>query len=427
MLSYGGAQFALGTYMAFVSYYLMMFCTDVALIPSAATAVLLLCYRLFSVINGQVMGLFINRSHFKKGKYRPYFKWCALPFALGLAALGLTPGINAAGRILYAALILFLCELCWLALHTALLSMLPYLSLDDVNRAKFVSFSNSSSIIAFIIVGTFMLPLANFLGGGDRNKGFALTLALFAVIAAPLIFNAYFRLKERHYGDTPDKPRIRDMYLAIGRNRRILLFLTGYSLYSMADGFKSLTTFYYMTYYMQRPDLLPVIILTGLISPLAMQPLIPRLLAYAKKETLIIFGIFAASGASFLMLTAGNRPFPLIVCVAFYGVFTAIVANLIFTMIASFADEIRIRQNIKMSEILSTVLDLSSTLGVAVASSAAPMALAASGYIAQAASQTAAALTGIRALYILCTGTGMALCGLVLLLSTKPGNNINRQ
>jgi len=419
MLSFGGAQFASAIYMAFSSFYLLMFCTDVAMIPSAATAVLLLCLRIFSVVTGQAMGLLINRTNFKDGKYRPYFKWFALPFAVGLAALGMAPEINISFRIIYISFFLILCDVCWLALHTAAIAMLPYLSLDDVGRTKFVSFSNSSAIFAFIVIGTFMLPLANFFGGENMAKGFRLTLAMFAVIAMPLYFNAYFRLKERHYGGIQDKPGIKEMFLAIGRNRRILLFLAGFCLYSIADSFKSLTTYYYMTYYMGRSDLLPVIIFAGLISPLAVQPVIPRLLSFAKKESLIIFGLFASTCACLLMLAAGTRPFPLIACAVLYGVFTAIVANLVFTVMASFSDEIRMRQNMKMSEILTAALDLSSTMASAIASSIVPLTLAILGYTSRAANQSAGVLTGIKALYILCTAGGLALSGVVLLLFRK--------
>ena len=75
MLSFGGAQFASYIFMAFSSYYLMMFFTDVALISPAITAVFMVFYRLFDAADNQVIGLFINRTRFNDGKYRPYFKW----------------------------------------------------------------------------------------------------------------------------------------------------------------------------------------------------------------------------------------------------------------------------------------------------------------------------------------------------------------
>jgi Na+/melibiose symporter-like transporter len=124
-LSFGGMQFALCIYMAFASYYLMVFFTDVSLIPLTVTASLLLGHRLFSVVCGQGIGLFINRRRFKEGKYRFYFKWFALPFALSLIALGLTSEIDLAYRIIYAGVALMLCEVCWLVLHTASFALLP--------------------------------------------------------------------------------------------------------------------------------------------------------------------------------------------------------------------------------------------------------------------------------------------------------------
>ena len=419
MLAYGGVQFATGFFMAFSAYYLMMFFTDMALIPPAAVAAILLSYRLIGAIDSPAIALFINRSRFRGGKYLPYIKWCALPFAIGVGALGFTPVTGAGARIIYAAFTLILCELGRTVLETATFSLLPYLARDDKTRSKFVSFSNSSAILAFIIVGTFMLPLAGLFGGADRNTGFALALVLFAVISIPLNFNASFRLKERYYGDTQHKPTLKDMFLAIGRSKRLLLFLIGFCLYSMADAFKSMTTYYYITFNIARPDLLPLVILTGLVSPLAMQPIIPRLLTYAKKETLIIIGLVFACGASLLMIAAGTQLPALAACIALYGVSTAIVANLAFTMIASFTDEARAMREINMSEILTATLGLSSSFGIAIASGITPIAMKTFGYVAQAVYQTPDALTGIKMMFIICTAAGMALAGIVLLASRK--------
>ena len=422
MLSYGSVNFSVSIYMAFSSYYLMMFCTDVALVPAATTAVLLLCYRLVSLFDDPFMGLVINRNHFRDGKYRPYIKWAALPFALGLAGFGLTPRIGPAARTFFAAFTLILCELSKSAISTAALSMLPYFAKDDKTRTKYVSFSNGSAIASFIVIGTFMLPMADFFGKGDRGKGFSAVLALLMAIVIPVLFNAYLRLKERYYGETPGKPAVRDLLSAIGRNKRLLLFFTGFCLYAVGNAFKSQIAYYYVTYNLGRPELLPAVIFAGLISPLAMQPLIPRLLSYAKKETLIVFGAFAASCASLSILAAGGSPAGLIVCITFYGLFTSLVANLAFAVTASFTDGIRLSQNINMSEILTAAMGLSSNLGSTVTSGVGPMVLAVSGYSALTAAQTQATLSAIKILFVICAATGLALSGLVFLLAFKKRN-----
>jgi len=413
MLSFGGLQFALSSFMAFISYYLMMFLTDVALIPPAATAVFILCYRLFAAIDTQIIGLFINRRTFKDGKYRPYFKWCVLPFVVCLVAFGMTSGVNAPFKVIYAAVTLIICDLCWSAMQTASMSMLPYLANDDMSRTKFMSFSNGSSIAAYILVGTFMLPLTVFLGGGDSSRGFMFALALIAVIAVPLVFNAYFRLKERHYFEPGNKPPLKEVFLAVGRSKRFIIFIIGLCLYFIADAFKNTTAYYYVGYVMGRPELLPMVIMAGLLSPLAMQPVIPRLLKRAKKEDLIVFGLFGASCASLLMLVAGDNFAALIVCVVLYGVFTSIVANLVFSVMASFSDEIKSQRNISMSEILASIMSLGSNISSAVAGGAAALALHGFGYSAQAAVQSGGTLLGIRVLYVVCTAALMLFAGTV--------------
>ena len=414
MLSFGGIQFAASIYMAFLSYYLMAFCTDIALIPAATTAVLLFGFRLFSAVDTPAIGVLINRTRFKEGKYRPYLKWSALPFALSLAALGLTPGVSGAGRVFFLALMLLLCDLSWSALNTASMSMLPYLARDDLSRTKFVSFSNGSAILAYLLVGTFMLPLVSLLGGDDPAKGYALALALFAALAAPLVFNAYGRLREKSYPAAPAQVAIKEIFLAVWRNRRLMLFLTAFCVYFMADAFKNMTTYYYVSYVLARADFLPVVILAGLLTPFAAQPVIPYLLRFAQKETLIVAGLFTASCCCLSMLAAGTRPYALVVCVVFYGACTAVAANLVYAVIAAFTDEIQLSQNISISEILTAAINVSSNVGIAIASGTAALAMAASGYAAGAALQADGVLLAFRILYILCPAAGMALAGAIM-------------
>ena len=423
-LAFGGAQFANCIFPAFAMYYLLGFYTDVALIPPGAAAVLVLILRLVSAFDDHAVGLYMNRTQFRDGKYRPYFKWCALPYAVSLTLLCCVPVTSVAGKIAFAAVTLFACEFFSSTTTTAAYAMIPYLAKGDVGRTKFVSFSNGSSILAFIVVSTLLLPMANFLGGGNRQIGMPMTMTLFALMVVPLHFNAYFRLKERHFGISPSRAAIKDLVLTIVRNRRLLLFLLGYGIYGMANGFKAQTTYFYLTYNLGRPDMLPFVFLAGLASPLAMQLVIPRLLKLAEKETLIVLGLFGACAASLSMLAAGDNPYALILCIMVFGAFTAVSANLVFAVMASFTDEINANSRIKMSEVLSATMGLSTRLGGAVTSAVSLMVLALTGYAApsagasmmpQAAVQSPTALMGIKALFIFFTAAGMLLAGLTML------------
>jgi len=426
--AFGGAQFASCLFPAFTTYYLMGFYTDVALISPWVTGVLLMFLRLIGACNEYVVGLFMNRTRFRDGKYRPYFKWCAVPYAVSLALLCLTPVTSMTGKIAFAAAMLFTCELFSSALSTAAHAMVPYIARGDVDRTRFVSFSNASCILTFIVVGTFLLPIADFFatffGNGNRQVGLPLTLTLFAVIAVPLHLNAYFRLQERHFVVSTRKPAVRELLSAITHNRRLLLFMLGFGVYTIANAFKSQIGWYYVTYNMGRPELLPVVILAGLISPLAMQPVMPRLAARVAKETLIVIGLFGAAASAFLMLAAGNSPAALLGCLVLYGLFTAITANQVYTVMASFADEISSRNEIQMSEILAATTGFTYRAGAAIAIGIASLVLALTGYMTPTPddagnlatiTQSPTALWGIKALFIFSTAGGMVLAGVIML------------
>ena len=423
LISFGAGQFATNIFRAFITYYLMGFYIDVALIHPAATAVLLFFLNIGSALTDAIAGLFINRMGFKDGKYRPYYKWCAIPFAISLASLCLMPDVGDAGKIIYTFVTIIICVLFYTTLNIAALSMITYSSFDDVSRARMVSFSNAGSILSYIVIGAFLMPIVGFFGGENKQTGFALTLAMFSIITATIHANAYFRVKERHYHSQAFKPAIKDVYFVILRDKRILLFFAGYGIFWLADSFKSQMSYFYVTYNMKRADLLPVVILAGLLMSLIVQPFIPRLLAYAKKETLIVFGLFAASAMGFLLLALGNSIFMLIVYVMLYGAFTAVTANLIYTAMAAFSDEISKIHKINMSDVLLSMMSVSSKFGVAIAGAISPTVLAMSGYSAQAAVQTAGSLFGIKLLYNLCAALGLALSGFILLLSLRSSLN----
>ncbi|MCL2058101.1 MAG: MFS transporter [Oscillospiraceae bacterium] len=431
MLSYGGVQFASSIFLAFLAYYPLVLLTDVALIPPAIAGLLLSGLRLFSAAGDQAIGIYINRASIKGGKYRPWFRRCAIPHAVCLAAVGLTPGFGLGGKIIFAAITLALCELFRSIINMAAMSMLPYMADTDEERTKYVSFSTAASIGAFFIVGTFMMPLVGLLGGGfsrvvggtwsggidGQRAGFALLFALLAIVSVPMCLNAYHRLSEGSYDATLVKQPIAKMYAAIIKNKRLVLFFAGYCLFATADAFRNLTAYYYVANNLGRPEFISFVIMAGVITPFAMQPIIPRLLAFAKKETCIIFGLFAASALNFILPAISGGAAALLVCAVLYGSFTALSVNLVYAMVATFADEMRARHEMQMSDVLSAILSLSYKVGMAIAGGAAPIIMAMYGYSAENAMQPASALSSIKALYFSFTAIGMALSGAAMLFA----------
>jgi Na+/melibiose symporter-like transporter len=260
-----------------------------------------------------------------------------------------------------------------------------------------------------------MMPLIGIFGGGNAKTGFLVTMSLLAVIIAPVCFSAYFFLREKNIAGSAEKPPLKKMYKAILQNKRLLLFFAGYCIFYMADSFRSQTAYYFVTYNLGRQELLPIIIMAGLISPLLMQPLIPKMLAFASKEALVAIGTLGASAVGFLLLAFSDYPYALIAAAILYGVFTAVFGNLNFAVMASFADEMHKRHNMYMSDILAATSTLFYKVGIAIASGAAPLIMSMTGYAAQAARQSGGALMGIKMLYITCNAAALAVAGVIMI------------
>ena len=77
-ISYGLGEFACGMVWSLVSSYLLFFYTDVFGLPGAAVAILLLVARVWDCVVDPVLGLIMERTNTKKGRFRPYILYGAI-------------------------------------------------------------------------------------------------------------------------------------------------------------------------------------------------------------------------------------------------------------------------------------------------------------------------------------------------------------
>lgn len=66
----------------YISGYLMLFYTDILLVPSSAVGVMFLITRLFDALDDFAMGAVIDRTRTKRGKMRPYLFIAPIPLAI---------------------------------------------------------------------------------------------------------------------------------------------------------------------------------------------------------------------------------------------------------------------------------------------------------------------------------------------------------
>ncbi|MBC1926165.1 glycoside-pentoside-hexuronide (GPH):cation symporter, partial [Listeria innocua] len=241
-----------------IGTYLMFFYTDVYGISAAAVGTLFLVARVIDAFDGPIIGIFIDRTHTKWGKSRPFFLWFSIPFGLMCVLTFTTPDLTDGGKIVWAYVTYILVGIFYSCVNLPITSILPSLTNNPKERTVLGTIRQFGGTIGQIIVTVFTLPIVALLGSGDQQKGFFLTILLFSIVAVVLLLNTFVNTKER-ITNVQKVVRVKDSVKAMKRNWPWMIMILMNFIYWMAMTMKNQTTVYFFKYNLGREDLVPII------------------------------------------------------------------------------------------------------------------------------------------------------------------------
>lgn len=170
-----------------VSMYLMFYLTDVLELPTSGiwwVTFIMLCCRIFDALNDPIMGVIVDNTHSKFGKFKP---WIAIgAFSSGIVTILLFTDfglIDGAYIVVFAILYLF-----WGITFTmndiSYWSMLPSLSLDQKEREKIGAVARICANIGLFFVVAAIVPITTALGEkfGSLQRGYCVFAVIIVVI-----------------------------------------------------------------------------------------------------------------------------------------------------------------------------------------------------------------------------------------------------
>lgn len=179
-----------------VSFYVLKFYTDVLGLSAGVAGTILLIARLEDALDTPIWGIVLDKTKSRYGKSRPWFLWLCFPFAIFGVLTFTTPDLEGTSKAIYAALTYIVCGSLYTGINTPVTSILSALTSDPKERIKLTCYRMFGSKLGVLIVNLSLLPLVGLLGKGDDQRGFMLTLPIFAVISIILYLIAFRNLKE---------------------------------------------------------------------------------------------------------------------------------------------------------------------------------------------------------------------------------------
>jgi len=158
-------------WMTFV-FYGTYFYTDVFGISAAAVGTLFGVTRLWDAINDPLMGVISDRTETRWGKFRPYFLWMVVPFALLGVATFTTPNWSLDAKVAYAFVTYTLFGMVYTAINLPYSSLMGVMSADPAERTSISTYRFVGAYSGGLIVSVSLMPLVGLFGGevtGERK------------------------------------------------------------------------------------------------------------------------------------------------------------------------------------------------------------------------------------------------------------------
>lgn len=270
-----------------ISMFLMYYLTDILNLPDSTMWGMtgaLLVLRSFDAINDPLMGLLVDNTHSRFGKFKP---WIGLGGLIGgiLTILIFTDfGLSGSKYVISFVILYLLWDLTYGANDIAYWSMLPSLSLNPREREKIGSFARICANVGLYLVVVAIIPFTNALGG-DEKAWQTTSIIIVLIMLAFLLFTILGVKEESRINVQEDSTSLKEMMEALFKNDQLKWTALSMSLFTI--GYITTTGFgvYFFKYAYKDEDMYSVFALILGVSQLIALAIFPKLAEkYNRKE-----------------------------------------------------------------------------------------------------------------------------------------------
>ncbi|MCU0490439.1 MAG: MFS transporter [Chloroflexaceae bacterium] len=279
-LAFGAGDLGPGMAAIIIGFFQALFLTTVAGISPGAAGLIVLIGRVWDAITDPFMGAISDRTVSRWGRRRVFMLFGAIPFGLIYFSMWVVPPFGETGLFFYYLVFILLFNTSFTIVNVPYSSMTAELTSDYDERTALNSFrfafSIGGSLVAGIIHGMLITRFcadATACTPAESQPGYLLSAAIFGVVIALPFFWCVAGTRERYQ---PDASRAKQGLgallgevsreilgqMRVALSNRPFLFVVGIYLCSwMALQVTQNVIGFYLTFYLQRADMFPIVLL----------------------------------------------------------------------------------------------------------------------------------------------------------------------
>lgn len=250
--------------------FMLYFYTDVFGITAAAAGTLMLAVRMFDAVTDPIMGGLADRTRTRWGSYRPYLLWISVPYGLLAVLAFTTPDLSDGGKLIYAYITYALLMTAYTAINIPYSALGGVITKDTQERASVQSWRFMLAMVGGALVAATTLPMVEFFGSGDEQKGFQVAMIVLSLIAAACFVACFALTRERENpAESVKQQSMLADFVALVRNDQwvIIAFVTFVLLIAVA--MKGAVTPYYVTYFLNSESSITLFLTAGMLAGVA--------------------------------------------------------------------------------------------------------------------------------------------------------------
>ena len=226
-LSFGLGGFGKDLVYAIVSTYFMKYLTDVRLVDPMVVAVLFMAARIWDAFNDPFMGMVVDNTRSRWGKFRPWILIGTLLNAVVLVLLYLDVDLPASQYAIYVCIMYVLWGMTYTVMDIPYWSMVPALTDNENEHSQVSAIPRFFASMAWLVVGSGGLYIVKYFGGDDQVLGFSRFAIAVALVFVVTILLTVFNVKERVIATagTGEKTSVKGMIRVLSKNDQVLVVL----------------------------------------------------------------------------------------------------------------------------------------------------------------------------------------------------------
>ncbi len=417
-ISYGVGDMGANLLFNTVSFYLLYYLTDIALLSASLAGLIFTLVRIVDASVDPAIGYYSDRTKSRFGRRRPYVLYGSVPASLLFYLLFAgSPTGTQSGMFVYYLIIYAAFCVGYSIVNVPYSALTPDMTSDFNERTSLNGYRMSAAIVGTLIAAGATKPLVSLFP--DEKSGFAIIAAVYALIFTGINLIVFFGSKERHAVMEEKKENLVELYLQVFRNKAFIIIAVTYILHTVAVTIISSMMVYYFKYYLKEELAVSLVFLALLLTSMACIPLWVALSKRIGKKASYMAGMSLLALAMLIIFFLGQNQILFVYILAVLaGLGLSTFYVLPWSMVPDTIEYNELQCGRRSEGIFYGVWSFGPNLGSSLAGVNIGLGLTISKYIPNEPMQTAGVLLGIRAL--LCLLPILLIVAGVIILSFYP-------